>query len=93
MAEAPFGLFGAILATVGSVAAFRRDWRRCLLVLAFPVLLLTLLVGQRVIFTRNVLPIHPLYAVAVGYGFVVLYGWRKVRLIGRPLMRPPGGRN
>ena len=70
-----FGLFGAILATVGSVAAFRRDWRRCLLVLAFPVLLLTLLVGQRVIFTRNVLPIHPLYAVAVGYGFVVLYGW------------------
>jgi len=70
-----FGLFGAVLATVGCVAAFRRDWRRCVLFLAFPVLLLTLLAGQRVIFTRNVLAIHPLYAVAVGYGFVVLHGW------------------
>ena len=70
-----FGLFGAVLATIGIVAAFRRDWRRCLLFLAFPVLLLTLLAGQRVIFTRNVLPIHPLYAVAGGYGLVVLHGW------------------
>ena len=70
-----FGLPGVILATVGSVAALRRDWRRGLLFLTFPVVLLTLLVGQRVIFLRNVLAIHPLYAVAVGYGFVVLYGW------------------
>ena len=70
-----FGLVGAVLATVGSVAAFRRDWRRCVLFLAFPVLLVTLLAGQRVIFTRNVLPIHPLYAVAIGYGFIVLNGW------------------
>ena len=31
-----FGLFGAVLATIGIVAAFRRDWRRCLLFLAFP---------------------------------------------------------
>ena len=70
-----FGLVGAVLATVGSVAALRRDWRRCVLFLTFPVVLLTLLAGQRVHFTRNVLGIHPLYAVAVGYGFVVLYGF------------------
>ena len=70
-----FGLAGAVFATVGSVAVFRRDWRRCLLFFAFPVLLVTLLAGQRVIFTRNVLPLHPLYAVAIGYGVIVMYGW------------------
>ena len=86
-----FGLLGAVLATVGSVAALRRDWRRCVLFLTFPVVLLTLLAGQRVHFTRNVLGIHPLYAVAVGYGFVVLYGWcvrwlvRRSRRLGGPV--------
>ena len=84
-----FGLVGAVLATVGSVAALRRDWRRCVLFLTFPVVLLTLLARQRVHFTRNVLGIHPLYAVAVGYGFVVLYGWCVRRLV--PQSRRLGG--
>jgi hypothetical protein len=70
-----FGLTGAVFATVGSVAVFRLDWRRGLLLFSFPVLLVTLLAGQRVIFMRNALPLHPLYAVAIGYGFIVMYGW------------------
>ena len=68
-----FGLFGIGLAVIGIVAALRRDWRRTVLFFAFPVILLTLLTGQRVHFTRNVLPIHPLFAIMIGYGFVVCY--------------------
>ena len=55
--------------------ALRRDWRRGILFLVLPILLLTLLVDQKVIFTRNVLPVHPLYAVAISYGLIVLHGW------------------
>ena len=70
-----FGVGAAVLVAVGSVMALRRDWRRGVLFLVFPILLLTLLADQKVIFTRNALPVHPLYAVAISYGLIVLHGW------------------
>ncbi len=66
-----FGLIGIGLVIVGTAAAIRDDWRRAIVFLTFPVLLLTLLAGQRVHFPRNVLPLHPLFAIAAGYGFVI----------------------
>ena len=66
-----FGLLGIGLVIAGIGAAIRDDWRRTIVFLIFPVLLLTLLVGQRVHFPRNVLPLHPFFAIAAGYGFIV----------------------
>ena len=70
-----FGVGAAVLAMVGSVMVLRRDWRQGVLFLLFPILLLALLVDQKVIWTRNALPLHPLYAVAISYGVLVLHGW------------------
>jgi len=70
-----FGVGAAVLAMVGSVMVLRLDWRRGVLFLLFPILLLTLLVDQKVLFTRNALSIHPLYAVAISHGVLILHGW------------------
>jgi hypothetical protein len=68
-----FGIVGAGLAVLGLVSVAARDARRALIFVAFPVALITLLAVQRVHFPRNVLPIHPIYAVLIGAGLVALY--------------------
>ncbi len=70
-----FGVAAGVFALIGVVAAFVRDWRRAVILLAFPLALVTLLAAQRVHFHRNVLAIYPVYAVAVSYGTLVLHGW------------------
>ena len=70
-----FGVVGAVLAVLGVFGALARDWRRTILLASFPVTLIALLAAQRVHFPRNVLPIHPLYAVLVGYGVILFHGW------------------
>ena len=70
---AEFGTVGGILAVAGLVSVMARDTRRALLLMAFPVALIALLAAQRVHFPRNVLAIHPLYAVLVGHGLIALY--------------------
>ena len=70
---AEFGTVGGILAVAGLVSVMARDTGRALLLMAFPVALIALLAAQRVHFPRNVLAIHPLYAVLVGHGLIALY--------------------
>ena len=70
---AEFGIVGGILAVLGLSSVVVRDRRLAVLLTAFPVALIALLVVQRVNFPRNVLAIHPFYAVLVGYGLIVLH--------------------
>jgi 4-amino-4-deoxy-L-arabinose transferase-like glycosyltransferase len=58
----------------GAVAALRSDWRRALLLVAFPVFLFLFLGGQGRFFGRWLLPAYPALCVLCGYGIVALAG-------------------
>ena len=56
----------------GMVAGLRRDWRRTVLLVAFPVLLFLFLSTQARFFGRWLLPAYPALCVLAGYGVVAL---------------------
>ena len=69
-----FGMVAMIVAGVGLVVGAVWDWRRTLVLMSFPVVLLALLASQRVEFARNMLPVLPCVAILVGSGIFVIYG-------------------
>ena len=56
----------------GAVAALRHDWRRALLLIAFPVFLYLFLGSQGRFFGRWLMPAYPALCVLCGYGIVAL---------------------
>lgn len=70
-----FGLVALAAACAGLVWIGRSDWRKLVVLLSFPVLLLAILSTRRVEFFRNVLPILPFIAIAVAAGIVALSQW------------------
>jgi hypothetical protein len=79
-----FGAAGMALAVLGGLAFSVADWRRAVVLFSFPAGLIGLLVAHRVRFTRNVLGVHPIVAMLVAYGILVVHGWamRQVRRRG-----------
>jgi hypothetical protein len=88
-----FGFVAAALAAVGVALSLWTDWRRGVVLIAFPAALLSLLAIQRVHFTRNVLPMHPFVAMFAAFALVWVHeriaaaavrrGWT-IRKIGVP---------
>ena len=70
-----FGVGAALLAALGVLAYAAADWRRAVVLAALPACLLWLLASQRVHFTRNVLSLHPVFAIFAAFGLVSLHGW------------------
>ena len=62
-----FGVLPALAALAGGVLLLREDWRRALLLVAFPVLLFLFLGAQARFFGRWLLPAYPALAVLAGY--------------------------
>jgi hypothetical protein len=58
----------------GALVALRRDWRRALLLIVFPLFLYLFLGGQGRFFGRWLLPAYPMLCVLAGYGVVALAG-------------------
>lgn len=58
-------------AVAGAIVALRRDWRRALLLVAFPVVLLAFMSLQARFFGRWLLPAYPALCVLAGYAVVV----------------------
>jgi 4-amino-4-deoxy-L-arabinose transferase-like glycosyltransferase len=56
----------------GALVALRRDWRRALLLIAFPLFLYLFLGGQGRFFGRWLMPAYPMLCVLCGYGVVAL---------------------
>ena len=69
-----FGWLPLAAALGGAVAAVRDDWRRALLLLAFPVFLYLFLGAQGRFFGRWLMPAYPMLCVLAGYGIVALAG-------------------
>ena len=67
-----FGWIPLAAALGGAVAALRRDWRRALLLLAFPLFLYVFLGAQGRFFGRWLMPAYPMLCVLCGYGVVAL---------------------
>ncbi|MGH9309676.1 MAG: hypothetical protein ACRD1U_09905 [Vicinamibacterales bacterium] len=70
-----FGYVAVIVSMLGLVAFWAADWRRTIVVALLPGALLWMLVGQRVHFTRNALPIQPFLAMFAAYGIVTIHAW------------------
>src|SRR5262249_18269811 len=70
---ADFGVGGTCLAVVGVFVGIAIDARRAAMLLAFPVGSLTLLIQERVHFTRNVLAFHPIIAVFIALGLLAAH--------------------
>jgi 4-amino-4-deoxy-L-arabinose transferase-like glycosyltransferase len=69
-----FGWAPLAAAVGGLLVALRRDRRRTLLLIAFPLLLYLFLGGQGRFFGRWLLPAYPMLCVLAGYGVVALAG-------------------
>jgi hypothetical protein len=67
-----FGWVPLAAAVGGALVALRRDWRRALLLIAFPLLLYVFLGGQGRFFGRWLMPAYPMLCVLAGYGIVAL---------------------
>ncbi|MGI8779183.1 MAG: ArnT family glycosyltransferase [Solirubrobacteraceae bacterium] len=67
-----FGWLPLAAAVGGAIAALRSDWRRALLVIAFPLFLYLFLGGQARFFARWLLPAYPARCVLCGCGVVAL---------------------
>ena len=88
--QAQFGWAGLLAAGSGLAVAAAADWRRTLVFVSFPLALLALLTPQRAQFARNVLPLHPFFAVLAAGGLAVAHrrlvqalegrGWTPPRL-------------
>jgi len=87
-----FGVVVMLVALAGLFFAAFADWRRTLIVVAFPVVLLALLAGQRLEFARNILPIYPVVAVLVAAGILGVSRLLAAQVINRwlppPFQRP-----
>ncbi len=69
-----FGWVPLAAAVGGALVALRRDWRRALLLIAFPLFLYLFLGGQGRFFGRWLMPAYPMLCVLAGYGIVALAG-------------------
>jgi len=58
----------------GALVALRRDWRRALLLIAFPLFIYLFLGAQGRFFGRWLMPAYPMLCVLCGYGVVALAG-------------------
>jgi hypothetical protein len=87
-----FGIGGLFVAVLGISTFAVIDWRRALVLIAFPVALLWLLSSQRTHFTRNVLSLHPLVATYAAVGLLSLHGWMLRLARRRRWVREPGTR-
>ena len=67
-----FGWVPLVAAVGGAVALLRRDWRRALLLIGFPLLLYLYMGAQARFFGRWLLPAYPALCVLAGYGVVAL---------------------
>jgi hypothetical protein len=67
-----FGWVPLVAAIGGAVVALRRDWRRALLLVAFPLLFYLYMGAQARFFGRWLLPAYPALCVLAGYGVVAL---------------------
>jgi MFS family permease len=67
-----FGWVPLVAAVGGALVALRRDWRRALLLIAFPLFLYLFLGGQGRFFGRWLMPAYPMLCVLAGYGIVAL---------------------
>ena len=65
-----FGWLPLAAAVGGAVVALRRDWRRALLLIAFPLFLYLFLGAQGRFFGRWLMPAYPMLCVLGGYGVV-----------------------
>ena len=69
-----FGVGALLVALIGLVWAIRADWRRTVVLLSFPVVLLALLALQRVHFARNILPIFSIVTILIVAGIYSIHG-------------------
>jgi 4-amino-4-deoxy-L-arabinose transferase-like glycosyltransferase len=67
-----FGWLPLAAAVGGALVALRRDWRRALLLIAFPLFLYLFLGAQGRFFGRWLMPAYPMLCVLCGYGVVAL---------------------
>jgi hypothetical protein len=67
-----FGWLPLLAAAGGAVEALRRDWRRALLLVAFPVCFWLYMGAQGRFFGRWLLPAYPSLCVLAGFGIVAL---------------------
>jgi hypothetical protein len=67
-----FGWLPLAAAAGGAVVALRRDWRRALLLISFPLFLYLFLGAQGRFFGRWLMPAYPMLCVLCGYGVVAL---------------------
>ena len=70
-----YGVIAVAVSVVGAAAFALADWRRAIVLFAFPVALGWLLVSQRVHFERNVLSLHPIVTMLAWFGLTTTYGW------------------
>lgn len=77
-----FGIAGVSVAMLGLAALARADWRRALVLVSLPAVLLAVLSAQRVHFPRNVLSLHPIVAIWIAVGLSTVHEWL-VRLLAQ----------
>jgi hypothetical protein len=65
-----YGIVASALALVGSAAALKLDWRKGMVLLSFPGLLLAYMSLQAVHFHRNVLPVYVFFSLLCSLGLV-----------------------
>ena len=70
-----FGIAGLVAATLGIAWMGRLDWRKLLVFVSFPAVLIVVLAAQRVEFARNVLPLFFVFAVGIGVATCMLADW------------------
>jgi hypothetical protein len=80
---AEFGAAGAALAILGACVFSLADWRRALVLLSFPIALLSLLAAQRAHFGRNILSLFPIVSLFLACGVISVHGWTLKLASGR----------
>jgi hypothetical protein len=70
-----YGVIAVGVSIAGAAAFCVADWRRAIVLLAFPAALGWLLVSQRVHFERNVLSIHPVVTMFAAFGLITIHEW------------------
>lgn len=68
-----YGILGTVLAIVGLIASFRRNWRFTLIVFVTTLTMVAFLSGYRVHFTRNILSVMAVVAVFIGIGITASF--------------------
>ncbi len=75
-----YGTGLAVLALIGVIALFKRNWKHMLIVISFPLLFLFYMSLQKVHITRNILSIFVFFALFAAVGITALYLWLLARL-------------